>query len=57
MAVKVTADADRLAKEQQKEGAKAGIEMLKLRTNLAQQKEIAERQTQKTAKEQTKKGK
>ena len=47
MAVKVTADADRLAKEQQKEGSKAGIEMLKLRANLAQQQEIAERQTKK----------
>jgi hypothetical protein len=57
MAVKVTADADRLAKEQQKEGAKAGIEMLKHTATLAQQKEIADRQTQRTAKEQTKKGK
>ena len=47
MAVKVTADADRLAKEQQKEGSKAGVEMLKLRANLAQQQEIAERQTKK----------
>ena len=57
MAVKITADADRLAKEQQKEGSKAGIEMMKLERTLAQQREIAERQTQKTAKEQTKKGK
>ena len=57
MAVKITADADRLNKEQQKEGSKAGIEMMKLERTLAQQREIAERQTQKTAKEQTKKGK
>jgi hypothetical protein len=47
MAVKVSADADRLEKEQQKEGAKAGIEMLKLQTNLAQQMKIADRQTKK----------
>ena len=52
MAVKVTADADRLSKEQQKEGSKAGIEMMKLERTLAQQREIAQRQ-----KEQTKKGK
>jgi hypothetical protein len=52
MAVKVTADADRLSKEQQKEGSKAGIEMVKLERTLAQQREIAQRQ-----KEQTKKGK
>jgi hypothetical protein len=47
MAVKVSADADRLEKEQQKEGAKAGIEMLKLQTSLAQQMEIANKQTKK----------
>jgi hypothetical protein len=52
MAVKVTADADKLAKEQQKEGSKAGIEMMKFERTLAQQREIAQRQ-----KEQTKKGK
>ena len=39
------------------EGSKAGLEMIKLQRTLANQKEIAERQTQKTAKEQTKKGK
>jgi hypothetical protein len=47
MAVKVSADADRLEKEQQKEGSKAGIEMLKLERTLAQQREIANRQTKK----------
>jgi hypothetical protein len=47
MAVKVSADADKLEKEQQKEGAKAGIEMLKLQTSLAQQMEIANKQTKK----------
>jgi len=47
MAVKVSADADRLEKEQQKEGSKAGIEMLKLERTLAQQREIANKQTKK----------
>ena len=47
MAVKVSADADKLEKEQQKEGSKAGIEMLKLERTLAQQREIANRQTKK----------
>jgi hypothetical protein len=47
MAVKVSADADRMEKEQQKEGSKAGIEMLKLERTLAQQREIANRQTKK----------
>jgi len=55
MAVKVSADKEKMQMDQRKEGAKAGLETMKLELTLAQQKEIAERQQ--TAKEQTKKGK
>jgi hypothetical protein len=56
-AMKAATDKEAREAAQKVEGSKAGLEMIKLRQTLANQKEIAERQTQKTAKEQTKKGK
>ena len=51
MAVKVSADKEKMQMDQRKEGAKAGLEAVKLELTLAQQREIAEKQRQ------TKKGK
>ena len=56
-AIKAATDKEAREAAQKVEGSKAGLEMIKLQRTLANQKEIAERQTQKTAKEQTKKGK
>jgi hypothetical protein len=56
-AMKAATDRESREAAQIVEGSKAGLEMIKLQRTLANQKEIAERQTQKTAKEQTKKGK
>jgi hypothetical protein len=56
-AMKAATDKEARDAAQRVEGSKASLEMIKLRQTLANQKEIAERQTQKTAKEQTKKGK
>jgi hypothetical protein len=56
-AMKAATDREAREAAQIVEGSKAGLEMIKLQRTLANQKEIAERQTQKTAKEQTKKGK
>ena len=56
-AMKAVTDREAREAAQKVEGSKAGLEIIKLRQTLANQKEIAERQTQKTAKEQTKKGK
>ena len=56
-AMKAATDKEAREAAQKVEGSKAGLEMIKLQRTLANQKEIAERQTQKTAKEQTKKGK
>jgi hypothetical protein len=56
-AMKAATDKEAREAAQIVEGSKAGLEMIKLQRTLANQKEIAERQTQKTAKEQTKKGK
>jgi hypothetical protein len=47
MAVKVAADKDKLRQEQQQEGAKAGLEAMKMERTLAHQKEIAEKRTKK----------
>jgi len=51
MAVKVSADKEKMQMDQRKEGAKAGLEAVKLELTLAQQREIADKQRQ------TKKGK
>ena len=48
MAVKVSADKEKMQMDQRKEGAKAGLEAIKLERTLAQQREIADkRQTKK----------
>jgi hypothetical protein len=47
MAVKVSADKEKMQMDQRKEGAKAGLEAMKLERTFAQQKEIADRQTKK----------
>lgn len=47
MAVKVSADKEKMQMDQRKEGAKAGLETMKLERTLAQQREIADRQTKK----------
>jgi hypothetical protein len=56
-AMKAATDKEARNAAQRVEGSKASLEMLKLQQTLANQREIANRQTQKTAKEQTKKGK
>jgi hypothetical protein len=56
-AVKLMSDRENQQRQHGVEGHKAGIDLIKHQQTLAHQKEIAERQTQKTAKEQTKKGK
>jgi len=56
-AVKLMSDRENQQRQHGVEGHKAGIDLIKHQQSLAHQREIAERQTQKTAKEQTKKGK
>ena len=56
-AVKLMSDRENQQRQHGVEGHKAGIDLIKHQQTLAHQKEIAEKQTQKTAKEQTKKGK
>jgi hypothetical protein len=56
-AIKAATDKEARDAAQRVEGSKASLEMVKLQQTLANQRQIAERQTQKTAKEQTKKGK
>jgi hypothetical protein len=56
-AMKAATDKEARDAAQRVEGSKASLEMIKLQQTLANQRQIAERQTQKTAKEQTKKGK